>query len=224
MSLRLRIDPMILRLRSICSLVSESLDSTVGFGIVADEPPLICISDAILNYVDGFHTSKSVSQAIMPFAAEAAWSTGKWDQLEKALSLPVEQLTGTSLEFNMGIGKALLALRKSRYDEFEQTIESLREAVAKSLSPTATASLHAAHEHMLKLHTLYELETISGVPKERNVLRNVDRELILENLDRRLDILGVNVSDKQYLLGVRRAAMQLSRSVPTVYGNGLLRM
>jgi len=76
-----------------------------------------------------------------------------------------------------------------------------------SLTPTATASLYAAHEHIVKLHTLYELEAISGLSS----FTPCDREDILLNLDRRLDILGAYISDKQYLLGVRRAAMQLSR-------------
>lgn len=162
--------------------------------------------------MDGFHTSDSVSQTIMPFAAEAAWSTGKWDQLERTLTLPAEHLTGTSLEFNVGIGKALLALRHKNGNEFKVIVESLRGAVAKALSPTTTASLHAAHEHIVKLHTLYELETISGM----STYPTSDREVILENLDRRLDILGAYISDKQYLLGVRRAAMQLSRLVLAV--------
>ncbi|KAF2678362.1 hypothetical protein K458DRAFT_348412 [Lentithecium fluviatile CBS 122367] len=162
--------------------------------------------DAILNYVDGFHNYESVSQTIMPFAAEAAWSTGKWDQLERTLTLPSQQLTDTSLDFNVGIGKAMLALRHGDQNDFKQIIGNLRGAVAKSLSPTATASLHAAHEHIVKLHTLYELEAISGL--STYTLSN--REVILENLDRRLDILGAYVSDKQYLLGVRRAAMKLS--------------
>jgi len=43
-----------------------------------------------------------------------------------------------------------------------------------------------------------------------------DRDVILENLDRRLDIIGAYTSDKQYLLGLRRAAMSLSRYVVTL--------
>lgn len=116
------------------------------------------------------------------------------------------QFPGSSLEFNIGVGKALLALRHKNSDEFKQNVESLRGAIARSLSPTATASLQAAHEHIVKLHTLYELEAVSGMSTHTPP----DREHLLENLDRRLDILGAYISDKQYLLGVRRAAMQLS--------------
>jgi serine/threonine-protein kinase ATR len=40
-----------------------------------------------------------------------------------------------------------------------------------------------------------------------------NRQVVIENLDRRLDIIGAYTSDKQYLLGLRRATMSLSRYV-----------
>jgi hypothetical protein len=43
--------------------------------------------------------------------------------------------------------------------------------------------------------------------------QGVERLNILESLNRRLEVLGAYLNDKQYLLGIRRAAMQLSRSV-----------
>ena len=115
----------------------------------------------------------------------------------------------TSLDFNIGVGKALLAMRHQNAESFKQTVEDLRGTLAKSLSPTATASLHASHDQLVKLHTLYELEAISGM----STYTTRSHEVVLQNLDRRLEILGAYTSDKQYLLGVRRAAMQLSRQV-----------
>jgi serine/threonine-protein kinase ATR len=101
----------------------------------------------------------------------------------------------------------MLALRSGNGNDFEQIIEALREGVAKSLSPTSTTSLHACHDHLVRLHVLYEIEAISGMTLQTSP----NRVAILANLDQRLDILGAYISDKQYLLGVRRAAMQLSR-------------
>jgi len=163
--------------------------------------------DSILNYVDGFHASSSFSASTLPFAAEAAWSTGKWDQLERMLTSTSEKEANSSLDFNVGVGRAMLALRQGQVDEFKNMITTLREAVAKSLSPTSTASLHACHDHLVKLHALYEIEAISGMTVENLP----ERAAILTNLDQRLDILGSYISDKQYLLGIRRAAMQLSQ-------------
>lgn len=117
-----------------------------------------------------------------------------------------EQTNSTS-DFNVGVGRALLALRSKQAEQFKQIIESLRAGVAKELSPTSTSSLHACHDDLIKLHVLYEIEAISGISAHPSA----DRSAILANLDRRLDILGAYTSDKHYLLGIRRAVMQLSR-------------
>ncbi|ORX98750.1 hypothetical protein BCR34DRAFT_142938 [Clohesyomyces aquaticus] len=169
---------------------------------------LTCLKESgqYVNYVDGFHASNSFSPNTLSFAAEAAWSTGKWEQLERILASPSEQPTQSSLDFNVGVGRALLALRRRSGDEFKQIIDAVRETVSKGLSPTTTASLHACHDQLVKLHILYEVEAISGMSSETSH----DRGILLDNLDRRLDILGAYTSDKQYLLGVRRAVMQLS--------------
>ena len=103
----------------------------------------------------------------------------------------------------------MLALRKKEKDEFTKTIAALREGVVRGLSPTVTSSLQACHDQLLKLHVLYEIEAISGISDNATA----DRDAILGGLDRRLDVLGAYTSDKQYLLGIRRATMQLSRSV-----------
>lgn len=60
---------------------------------------------------------------------------------------------------------------------------------------------------MLKFHVLTELEMIAGTAKDAST----ERTNILESLSRRLEVIGAYLNDKQYLLGIRRAAMQLSR-------------
>jgi serine/threonine-protein kinase ATR len=156
--------------------------------------------------VDGFHASNSFSSNTLPFAAEAAWSTGKWEQLERILASSPDN-TSSAVDFNVGLGRALLALRRQNSDEFKRVVESLREVVSKSLTPTSTSSIHACHDQLVKLHVLYEVEAISG----GSTGASPTREATLDNLDRRLDVLGAYTSDKQYLLGIRRAVMQLSR-------------
>lgn len=148
----------------------------------------------------------SLSASTLPFAAEAAWSAGKWDQLERLLGSLSSDAT-SSADFNVGVGRALLSLRKGMILDFQTIISNLRETLAKDLSPSMTASVQASHGHLVRLHALYEIETISGT----NTQTKHDRNAIIDSLDRRLDIIGAYTSDKQYLLGVRRAAMTLSR-------------
>ncbi|USP73715.1 uncharacterized protein yc1106_00989 [Curvularia clavata] len=161
--------------------------------------------DSILNYVDGFCANNSFSSKTLPFAAEAAWSAGKWEQLERLLGTSHGTDSNNLLDFNVGVGHALLALRRNEISTFQRIIAQLRELVAKSLTPSTTTSVQASHEYLVKLHALYEIEVISGLEEDRA------REWILKRLDQRLDIVGAYTSDKQYLLGIRRAVMTLSR-------------
>ena len=163
-------------------------------------------AESILNYVDGFHSNSSISKSVLPFAAEAAWSAGRWQQLEKLLTPVLKDETAGFLDFNVGIGRALLAMRNKQEAEFTGIISALRESIAKSLSASMTASIQACHDKLVKLHAIYELEAVGGM----NHLGTRSREVILENLNRRLDIVGAYISDKQYLLGLRRAAMGIS--------------
>jgi serine/threonine-protein kinase ATR len=159
-----------------------------------------------LNYADGFRATDTFNVNTLPFATEAAWSTGKWSHLERILG-SFQGSINIIPDFNVGVGRALLALRAKNTDKFKEIIESLRAAVAKDLSPTATSSVHACHDALVKLHVLYEMETISGT----SIPSPVDKGLLIQKLDQRLDVLGAYTSDKQYLLGIRRAVMQLSK-------------
>ncbi|QSZ36964.1 hypothetical protein DSL72_009056, partial [Monilinia vaccinii-corymbosi] len=159
--------------------------------------------DVLLNYVEGMHTASKTIQKLLPFATEASWATGRWAALEKYTSI-----AGRNLEedFNVSIGKALLALHQHHSATFISTIAELREQITCSLSKATTSSIGSCHDPMLKLHVLTELEMIAGVDRADPM----PREELLESLDRRLETIGGYLNDKQYLLGIRRAAMQLS--------------
>jgi serine/threonine-protein kinase ATR len=150
------------------------------------------------------HKTSSAVSKLLPFAAEASWATGRWDTLQNYLSLVPEENSG---DFNIGIGRALLALHRKDGETFARTIRSLREQIASSLSPSTTSSLSVCHDTILKFHVLTELEMIAGT----NGAKDIPRQPVLESLSRRLEPIGSYLNDKQYLLGIRRAAMQLSR-------------
>jgi serine/threonine-protein kinase ATR len=141
----------------------------------------------------------------LSFAAEACWNTGKWQILDQFLK---SGPGAKSQDFNVGIGRALSAMQWQDKDIFHQTISGLRIDITRGLSVSTTASLAAAHPQIIKLHALYELELISGMAK-----LNLEPNVLMDTLDRRLDILGAYTEGKQYLLGLRRAAMGLSKLV-----------
>jgi serine/threonine-protein kinase ATR len=82
-------------------------------------------------------------------------------------------------------------------------IAELRISNAGSLNPTSVSSLQSCHEVLLRLHVLDDVESIATVHRENG-------PLVVTDLDRRIEVLGADVSNKQYLLSLRRAAMALS--------------
>lgn len=144
---------------------------------------------------------------IAPFAVEASWATGRWQTLEKYLRM--YNAGDVSEVFNLGVGQALLCLRDGNVDQFKEHIRMLREKVASSMTYSTTSSLRASHDAMLKCHVLSELEMIA----DEKTRTDGDPQAVLRTLHRRLEVLGAYVSDKQYLLGIRRAAMELMRCV-----------
>jgi len=153
------------------------------------------------------HTASKTVSRLVPFATEASWATGRWLALDKYTSLASKNV---GEDFNVSVGHALLALHKKDTNHFTSTVRSLRERIACSISAATSPSIAACHDNMLKFHVLTELEMIAGTGDP-----SVSRANVLQSLNRRLEVIGAYLNDKQYLLGIRRAAMQLSRSVPT---------
>ena len=161
--------------------------------------------DVLLNYVEGM--ASNTANRIAPFAVEASWATGRWQTLEKYLRM--YSAGDVSEVFNLGVGQALLCLKSGDVDKFKEHIRMLRDKVAGSMTYSATSSLRASHDAMLKCHVLSEVEMIAN----RHAEAGGDQQGLLTALDRRLEVLGACVGDKQYLLGIRRAAMELMRYV-----------
>lgn len=160
--------------------------------------------DVLLNQIEGFQPSQASTQLSLPFAVEASWVTGKWAKLKKYLTESRLTLGG---DFNVGVGSALLALSQDETDNFSDILDRLRQNTAKSLSATNAVSLQSCHDAMLQFHVLTEIEVISGIWNKEDM----ERSSLVKSLNQRLDVLGAFLSDKQYILGLRRATMQVSK-------------
>ncbi|SPB42357.1 unnamed protein product [Aspergillus niger] len=161
--------------------------------------------DAILTRFEILKANSS-SRKFLPFAVEATWITSNWGKLNEYLQQLSQLGRG---EFNIEIGLALNAFRHGKYTEFWEHMEALRLSVAKSLTANSVVSLQSCHDSILKLHTLHEVESIARA-KIKDCGSSDSRSKLPDILDRRLDILGGYISDKQYLLGLRRATMELT--------------
>ncbi|KAL9039802.1 MAG: hypothetical protein Q9180_002315, partial [Flavoplaca navasiana] len=162
--------------------------------------------DVMLNHIDGLESASARSPIMLPFACEASWVTGKWEKLDEYVKRACKTSGGS---FNVGVGRALLALARKEKEAFIQIVDEVRRKTAKSLSPANTASLQACHNVLLKLHALTEIEAISAEEKHDD---SIGKSALVVSLEQRLDRLGGFNSDKQFLLGLRRAVMQSSRN------------
>lgn len=142
---------------------------------------------------------------MMPFAVEAAWVTGRWESLAKFTS----RFHGDVVQdFNISVAALFDSLyNKCRPDSFSSTVRSIREKIASEMTSTATSSLQAAHDLLLKCHVLTDLEIIVGFKAGGEE----ERRRTMALLSGRFEVIGAYYHDKQYLLGIRRAAMELTR-------------
>ena len=125
----------------------------------------------------------------------------RWNKLSNY----VKQATNRTSDFAVGIGRCLNALQNNDRIKFDDMLEELYRTTATGLTATSIASFQACHDISLKLHALTELRDISATADDA-------RADVTSILDQRLDVLGSYVSDKHYLLGCRRAAMELTPS------------
>lgn len=169
--------------------------------------------DAILTRFEALKENDGIATSrFLPFAVEASWITGRWTKLNGYLELCAQQGAG---DFNVGIGSALHMLQErkdsdgkvfsKRSDDFARIVNELRLNIAKSLTTNSVTSLQSCHDDMLKLHALTDVEAIANSGGKLAPYPDLPSALT-----RRLDVLGGYIADKQYLLGVRRAAMELA--------------
>ncbi|KAF4435407.1 putative UVSB PI-3 kinase [Fusarium austroafricanum] len=165
--------------------------------------------EALLNHIEGIRTDASTDNKIMPYAVEAAWTTGRWESLAKF----TKRFRGDPIEdFNVSIATLFEKLRaKDKPEELSKTMNDIRVKISSSMNAASTSSLQACHDLLLKSHVLTDLEIIIDTKTGDEVARQRTGAL----LDRRLEVIGAYMNDKQYLLGIRRAAMELSRPIFT---------
>lgn len=166
---------------------------------------MICLKesgqyDVLLHHFDGIKSRGNAPNLLTAYAMEAAWSTDRFKQLFSYLP------NSGGYDFASHVTEIMLAINENNDSKIPAMIEELYRTTASEFTPSTIASLHAGHDTLLKLHVLNDIEIITSASSE-------DRMAVFETLRGRLDVLGSNVADKQYLLGVRRALMSLHPKV-----------
>jgi serine/threonine-protein kinase ATR len=160
--------------------------------------------DSLIHHFDGIKSRNSNSSTVLaPYAIEAAWATSRWDLLASY----IPHVGG--YDFASHIADIMLAVKNGDDARAAHLVSEVYRTTASELNPSNVSSFQASHHTLLRLHVLNDVQLIAASPKE-------DRAAVLDILRGRLDVLGSNVADKQYLLGVRRAVMSLRPDVFTL--------
>ncbi|KAF8246273.1 hypothetical protein K440DRAFT_655242 [Wilcoxina mikolae CBS 423.85] len=161
--------------------------------------------DALLHQVDGLMSRSSESHTrLLPFAVEASWVSGNWDALDRYLSTSNERTDST---YDIRMGYTLSELRKHNMEAFLKRLDSAREGVTSMMTESATGNIRQCHHFLVQLHALSEVQSIS----EALQCEEIDLAGLTQTFKSRLNLMGTYSTDKQYILAVRRAALQLSR-------------
>jgi serine/threonine-protein kinase ATR len=177
--------------------------------IELEERLLSCLSETgryapLLRYADSFVSTRhsaedmaAVNKTLLPTVVEAHWMTGDIDGMMARLQ-SVD--TNGLRDFNIGVANILKSATESDQQSLLMSIKALRSSIAQSMTVARTSSIQASHEDLKKLHVLHEIEALStgSISKAEDPIAD---------LDRRLSVVGSYVSDKQYILGIRRAVM-----------------
>lgn len=145
---------------------------------------------------------------LLPFAIEASWVTSNWEALDKYLGMSNES---TECTYDIRMGRALSELRKNNIEAFKMGIDGAREAVAGMMVESSTSSIRQCHHLLVQLHALSELQIIG----EELHRPEIDSKGLAQEFESRLNLMGTYSNDKQYILSVRRAALQLTGWVYT---------
>ncbi|KAK5028779.1 serine/threonine-protein kinase M1 [Exophiala sideris] len=159
--------------------------------------------DVLLHHFDAFSNQDKAPPLILaPHAMEAAWATSQWNRLATYV-----QDCGIH-DFASHLAEIIVTVNNKDEAKALTLVNELYATTAAELTPNAIASFQAGHDVMLKLHVLSDVQLITASSPD-------DRASVLDNLRARLNILGSNVADKQYLLRVQRAMMSLRPGIFT---------
>ncbi|GAB2292090.1 hypothetical protein Dimus_026338 [Dionaea muscipula] len=163
-----------------------------------------------------------------PMAASAAWNMGEWDQMADYVSR-LDDGDETKLRVlgnNSGSGdgssngtffRAVLLVRRGKYDEAREFVERARRSLATELAALVLESYERAYSNMVRVQQLSELEEVIDYRTlpVGNPVADGRRALIRNMWTERIQGVKRNVEVWQALLAVRALVLPPSEDVET---------
>lgn len=163
-----------------------------------------------------------------PLAAHAAWNMGEWDQMAEYVSRLDDgdetRLRGLGNTTASGDGssngtffRAVLLVRRGKYDEAREYVERARKCLATELAALVLESYERAYSNMVRVQQLSELEEVIDyctLPLGNPVAE--DRRALIRNMwTQRIQGAKRNVEVWQALLGVRALVLPPTEDIET---------
>ncbi|CAL2279479.1 unnamed protein product [Prunus armeniaca] len=163
-----------------------------------------------------------------PMAASAAWNMGEWDQMAEYVSRLDDgdetKLRGLGNTAASGDGssngtffRAVLLVRRGKYDEAREYVERARKCLATELAALVLESYERAYINMVRVQQLSELEEVIDyctLPLG-NAVAEGRRALIRNMWNERIQGAKRNVEVWQALLAVRALVLPPTEDVDT---------
>ncbi|XP_022100883.1 serine/threonine-protein kinase ATR-like [Acanthaster planci] len=148
------------------------------------------------------------------YRVEACWKLAKWDTLETHLKME----TRNTSDWNVGLGKILLAAKQKNEDEFKRQLKVVRSALMGPLSAASmeTGSYQRGYEYITRLHVLRDLEQgircLGSLPlnASTNEGDTMNRHQLLASWDVRLCMTQSSFRTQEPLLCLQRIMLGLS--------------
>nr|XP_009395017.1 PREDICTED: serine/threonine-protein kinase TOR [Musa acuminata subsp. malaccensis] len=163
-----------------------------------------------------------------PMAASAAWNMGEWDHMSEYVSKlddgdesRLRMLGNTTASgdgsSNGAFFKAVLLVRREKYDEARMFVEKARKCLATELAALVLESYERAYSNMVRVQQLSELEEVIDycTLPVGNAVADGRRELIRNMWNERIQGTKRNVEVWQVLLAVRELVLPPSEDIET---------
>lgn len=164
-----------------------------------------------------------------PMAAHAAWNMGEWDQMAEYVSR-LDDGDETKLRFlgntasssdgssNGTFFRAVLLVRRGKYDEAREYVERARKCLATELAALVLESYERAYSNMVRVQQLSELEEVieyCTLPPMGNPVAEGRRALVRNMWNERIKGTKRNVEVWQALLAVRALVLPPIEDIET---------
>ncbi|KAF3971928.1 hypothetical protein CMV_004520 [Castanea mollissima] len=163
-----------------------------------------------------------------PMAASAAWNMGEWDQMAEYVSRLDDgdetRLRGLGNTAGGGDGsssgtfyRAVLLVRRAKYDEAREYVERARKCLATELAALVLESYERAYSNMVRVQQLSELEEVIDycTLPVGNPVAEGRRALIRNMWNERIKGVKQNVEVWQALLTVRALVLPPTEDIET---------